>query len=352
MQSKYSLALIVVAKRDSMSSSTIPLSPLVTWQEQLANLLTSAEELCRLLQLPPEYLQPAIRAAQQFPLRVPHPYLQRIKKGDPADPLLRQILPLGEELDFTEGFSHDPLQERSSNPVPGVIHKYHGRVLFIGANQCAIHCRYCFRRHFDYQLNTPSRAQWYGAVNYVRERTEIDEVILSGGDPLSISDKQFSWLLKQIEDIPHVDRIRIHTRLPIVVPSRVTDELLNALTFNTKKTVFVVHCNHPQEIDADVEFALNQLKNTGTTLLNQTVLLKNVNDSAITISALSKKLFQCGVLPYYLHLLDRVAGTAHFEVSEPDARTLHASLQSRLPGYLVPKMVREEPGAKQKSLII
>lgn len=333
-------------------SSIIPHSSLVTWQEQLINILTSPEELCELLDLPTEYLAPAIKSAQQFPLRVPHPYLQRIQKGNPRDPLLRQVLPLGEELHVTEGFSNDPLEESNSNPAPGVIHKYHGRVLFIGAQQCAIHCRYCFRRHFDYQLNTPSRTQWIEAINYVRARTEIDEVILSGGDPLSVSDKQFCWLLRQIEQLPHIKRLRIHTRLPIVVPNRVTDELLNAIKRSPKKTVFVVHCNHPQEIDAEVEFALNQLKNTGTTLLNQTVLLKNVNDSAITLSSLSKKLFHCGVLPYYLHLLDRVAGTAHFEVNEPEARALHVRLQSILPGYLVPKLVREEPGAKQKTLII
>jgi len=339
--------------RDPMSNRYIAIEPARDWQEQLTSLVTTPEALFNILNLPESMLPAARKAAAQFPLRVPRAYLDKIQPERIDDPLLRQIMPIDDELREITGFSLDPLQETGSNPVSGVIHKYHGRVLFIAAPQCAIHCRYCFRRHFNYTDNSPSRNQWEAALDYVRENTEIDEVILSGGDPLSVSDRQIEWLLSQLDAMPQITRIRIHSRLPIVLPDRVTcSELAPILQNSKKQMILVVHCNHPQELAADVSTALLALKDTGTTLLNQTVLLRGVNDNAPVLTELSKKLFSNGVLPYYLHLLDKVSGTAHFDLSKRSALQIHAKLQATLPGYLVPKLVREEAGAAHKTLIL
>ena len=325
---------------------------LKSWQEETANLLIEPEELIRALNLPESLLAPIKAAHALFPLRIPRPFLARMAQGDISDPLLRQVMPLGIEQESTEGFVNDPLGEADSNPLPGIIHKYFGRVLLIAASQCAVNCRYCFRRHFDYQQNTPSHEDWLQAIGYISHHQNIEEAILSGGDPLAASDKKVEWLFEQLGQIPHLTRIRLHTRLPIVIPSRITDKLVNIFSASNKDVVMVIHCNHPQEIDVHVQRMLVQLKNAGVTLLNQSVLLKSVNDNSKTLADLSKRLFSCGVLPYYLHLLDRVSGTAHFEVPETHAKALYRELLNQLPGYLVPRLVREEAGAGSKTPVV
>ena len=314
-----------------------------TWQEELAASIRDPETLWQLLELDPKLLDAAYLAANDFPMRVPQPYLERIRKGDINDPLLRQVLPLKNELvaALALGYTKDPLNENCSNPAMGLIHKYHGRVLLIVNPNCAINCRYCFRRHFPYQENKPGRSEWQQALEYIASDTSITEVIYSGGDPLAASDKQLMWLTEQIAAIPHIQRLRVHTRLPVVIPSRITGHCLQWLTGTRLKPVVVIHCNHFNELDEHVVAAMKLLKKAGITLLNQTVLLKGVNDSSDALCQLSERLFESDVLPYYLHLLDKVEGAAHFEVDDQRAKILHAELLARLPGYLVPKLVRE-----------
>ena len=331
-------------------TSTINLTE--TWQDELSNLITTPEYLFEYLGLPLEQLQAAKKATALFPLRTTRSYLEKIEKGNINDPLLRQILPIGAEFDDIAGFTSDPLNEQSTNEMPGLIHKYQGRVLFITATQCAINCRYCFRRHFDYQNNNQSRNQWLQTIQHIKNDSSIEEVILSGGDPLVLADNQLDWLINQLSEIPHIERLRIHSRLPIVLPSRISTKLSKLLTKSRLNSIFVVHCNHSQEIDIRVKKALNSLGEAGITLLNQSVLLKDINDQAETLCNLSKSLFSCGVLPYYLHLLDRVTGSAHFEVPEAKAKELYQDLLSQLPGYLVPKLVREKPYASSKTPIV
>jgi len=319
------------------------------WQDEMADLVTDPQELLDLLQLAPEQLPQLAAAADLFQLRVPRPYLQRIRPGDPRDPLLLQVLPSAHELQPTPGFSDDPLQEASANPVPGVVHKYRGRLLLITAGQCAVNCRYCFRRAFPYSDNHLNRSQWQQALEYIRSQQDLREVILSGGDPLVMSDRQLGWLAGELAQIPQLDKLRIHTRLPIVAPSRVNSEFLDWFAGSHLKPVLVLHCNHAHEIDDEVAAALARLRAAGVTLLNQSVLLKGVNDDEETLAALSERLFDTGVLPYYLHQLDRVQGAAHFEVSDARARDLVEQLRQRLPGYLVPRLVREIPAEKSKT---
>ncbi|WP_226664531.1 EF-P beta-lysylation protein EpmB [Microbulbifer aggregans] len=319
------------------------------WQDEMADLVTDPQELLDLLQLSVEQLPQLLAAAGLFQLRVPRPYLQRIRRGDPNDPLLLQVLPTGLELDATPGFSNDPLEEANANPVPGVVHKYRGRLLLITAGQCAVNCRYCFRRAFPYGENHLNRSQWQQALDYIRSQPDLREVILSGGDPLVLNDRQLGWLAEELSAIPHLDKLRIHTRLPIVAPSRINDEFLAWFTRSRLKPVLVLHCNHANEIDDEVRAALARLRSAGVTLLNQSVLLQGVNDSADALATLSETLFDAGVLPYYLHQLDRVQGAAHFEVSDTQARDLVESIRQRLPGYLVPRLVREIPSEKSKT---
>lgn len=310
------------------------------------------EMLLEMLCLPPEWLAPAQAANRLFPLRATRSFVDRIRRGDPQDPLLMQILPLGAEQETAPTYSVDPLAEADFNPVPGVVHKYRNRVLLIAATQCAINCRYCFRRHFPYGDNQLSRTQWQQALAYIRNQPQINEVILSGGDPLSISDRQLAWLNRELADIPHVMRLRVHTRYPVILPSRITETLLDALTGSRLKPVLVIHCNHPQEVDDSVRSALAHLSQSGITLLNQTVLLKNINDNSEILATLSETLFNAGVLPYYLHLLDKVQGAAHFEVPNHQAQDLYRELLTLLPGYLVPKLVREMPFALSKTPLL
>lgn len=326
----------------------IPTRQSHAWQAELARVVRDPFELAALLDLDPETLGMAAGAAEQFPLRVPRPYVARMRRGDPSDPLLRQVLPSARELEQVAGYVPDPLHEQAANPVPGLIHKYHGRVLLLASPACAIHCRYCFRRHFDYAANTPGRAQWQRALEYIAADSSITEVIYSGGDPLAASDALLAWLTGQIEAIPHVRRLRIHTRLPVVIPARIDAQLLAWLTSCRLQRVLVLHVNHRNEIDSELATAVSHLRDAGVTVLNQSVLLAGVNDCAEQLAALSEGLFSAGILPYYLHLMDSVDGAAHFAVHRARAIALHRQLLTRLPGYLVPRLVQESAGHPHK----
>jgi EF-P beta-lysylation protein EpmB len=321
------------------------------WQTALMNAVTEPKELLTLLQLEDELLKPANTAAKLFPLKVPHSFIARMEKKNIHDPLLRQVLPLGAELEQIAGFSADPLQEATFNPVKGLLHKYHGRVLLTYVATCAINCRYCFRREFPYKKNNPGSLGWNEALDYIACDPSINEVILSGGDPLVANDNQLKSLIEKLALIPHVTRLRIHSRMPVVLPERITPEFIAALTATRLKPVMVIHCNHPQEINHDVKLAMQQLTEAGILLLNQSVLLKGVNDQAEILIALSEALFAAGVQPYYLHVLDKVRGTAHFDLNRQTAIELYQAMRQRLPGYLVPKLVSEQPGALSKSLV-
>jgi EF-P beta-lysylation protein EpmB len=322
------------------------------WRRALAEAVTDPAELLGLLRLPDDLLPAARRAAELFGLRVPRGYVARMRPGDPRDPLLLQVLPLGRELDEVPGWGPDPLAEGEASPRPGMLHKYRGRVLLVTTGACAVHCRYCFRRHFPYAETSPGwredGAGWDDTLAAVADDPEVREVILSGGDPLTLSDERLAGLVARIEAIPHVERLRIHTRNPVVLPERVDDRLVAWLRATRLATVVVVHANHAREIDASVRAAFERLRGAGATLLNQSVLLAGVNDSADALVELSEALFAAGAMPYYLHLLDRVAGAAHFDVPEERARKLVGEAASRLPGYLVPRLVPEVPGAPAK----
>lgn len=317
----------------------------------MADAVASVPELLALLGLRPEdFPAPfaeALAAAREFPLRVPRAFVRRMRPGDPHDPLLLQVLPLAAEMAPPgPGFSRDPLAELAAAAVPGLLHKYRGRALLVVTGACAVHCRYCFRRHFPYAEQRPD---WGRALDYLAADASIEEILLSGGDPLSLSDDKLARLAEELARIPHLRRLRLHTRVPIVLPSRVDDGLLSWLRPGERwQTVVVLHANHPREIDAEVRAAATRLRAAGVTVLNQSVLLRGINDQAAILADLSRALFESGILPYYLHLLDRVEGSGHFGVEEDTARSLTRALLQQLPGYLVPKLVREEPGAPSK----
>ena len=317
------------------------------WQEQLSRAVRSVDELLQLLQIDPELAK--IRPLQSdFPLRVPHGFIQRMAKGDSRDPLLLQVLPLAREAEEVAGFERDPLDEVDAMPTPGLLHKYQGRALLTMTGACAIHCRYCFRRHFPYTDANPVTGHWQPAIKYLEQHPDISELILSGGDPLTLTDTRLHSLTEQLENLAHMRTLRIHTRLPIVLPERIDSGLLSWIKSQTLKVVFVVHCNHPNEIDHSVTAALEKLAAAGVTLLNQSVLLRDINDSAATLARLSECLFAAGVLPYYLHQMDRVKGAAHFEVGVERAREIMTRLRATLPGYLLPRLVQEIPGMPGK----
>jgi len=326
-----------------------PTSQTGSWQQQLSQAIRDPAALCQRLGLSDTWLPGARTGHQLFEVCVPDAYLSRIKSGDPHDPLLRQVLPLGDEALTPQGYVADPLEEADHQPVKGLIHKYAGRVLLIASPTCAINCRYCFRRHFPYSDNSPSRAQWQQALDYLRADTTIQEAILSGGDPLAANDRQLAWLVAQLESIPHLKRLRIHTRLPVVIPDRIDDTLVEWLSATRLQKVVVLHINHANEIDQAVVDACARLKQTGVTLLNQSVLLREVNDSAATLATLSERLFEASILPYYLHVLDPVQGAAHFNVPDEEARELVTQLRDYLPGFLMPRLVREIPGKGSKT---
>lgn len=312
---------------------------------------TDLQTLCDYLQLSPQDLNLSPQAAKNFPLRVPKSFASRIEKANQHDPLLRQILPISDELKIYNGFSNDPVGDLKAVKQVGVLHKYHGRVLLINTGACAIHCRYCFRRNFPYADLQLSKQQETQAIDVISQDETIEEVILSGGDPLVLNDARLASLFEKLNAISTVKRIRIHTRLPIVQPERITQELLDILKKSTKRIVLVVHCNHANEIDNDVAKACEKLKSANVTLLNQSVLLQGVNDDATILCELSERLFEIGVLPYYLHFLDKAHGTAHFQVSKTTALEIMTTMQNRLSGYLVPKLVFEESGQLSKQYL-
>ncbi|MFW0074336.1 MAG: EF-P beta-lysylation protein EpmB [Coxiella endosymbiont of Dermacentor silvarum] len=318
------------------------------WQLFLKKAITDPDELYRELALNPNMFPQTQKVIAHFPLQVPRTFLSRMEKGNPQDPLLLQVLPQVRELISSPVYWLDPLNEKKSNRIPGLLHKYHGRVLLMLSGACAIHCRYCFRRHFPYEENTPGKKGWNRIFDYLKSDTSITEIILSGGDPLMMKDNILTEFVSSLETIVHLKRLRIHTRLPIVIPERITDELINLLEYTRLSPTIVIHCNHPNEIDESVAKAFHSLRKTRVTLLNQSVLLKNINDKAEILIRLSEDLFEVGVLPYYLHLLDQVQGAAHFEVSEAQTRYLIAEIIKHLPGYLVPKLVREISDAPAK----
>ena len=319
------------------------------WQEILSDLITDPKELVQLLQLDPSNQPPSLAAIDQFPLKVTRSFVAAMKLGNWQDPLLRQVWPSKLEEAEISGFVSDPLMEAEANPVPGLLHKYHGRVLLTTVPHCAIHCRYCFRRHFNYGGNTPSRLQWNQALDYIRSDQSIEEVILSGGDPLAASDRQLARLIGQLDEIPHLTTLRIHSRMPIVLPERLTVELIYLLEKSRLKPILVLHCNHAQEISPSVAHYLHKIDANRVKMLNQSVLLAEVNDNSTILSKLSRALFSLNVLPYYLHLPDRVAGTGHFAVTPIKGLEIIQEMESQLPGYLVPQLVQEEPGTPAKS---
>jgi EF-P beta-lysylation protein EpmB len=321
------------------------------WQKEMAQAINSPRELLRRLDLPLSLLSAAEKAHRLFPLRVPESYLRRIRRGDIQDPLLRQILPLEQELEKRPDYLPDPVGDYQSNPKQGLLHKYQGRVLLVLTGACAIHCRYCFRRHFDYQNNNPLGQQWRQSLDYIHADESIYEVILSGGDPLSLSDGKLGQIVESLSQIPHLRYLRIHSRLLNTIPQRLTDGLISLLEQSQLGVTLVTHINHAQEIDSELEKTMSRLRTANVTLLNQTVLLKGVNNRLNTLIDLSHSLFSAGILPYYLHLLDKVEGANHFDLDESGAKILYRQLQASLPGYLVPRLVREIPGQPNKTPI-
>lgn len=331
------------------SIKTIKIHPHKDWKTELSHSISSTSELLSRLGLNVQDLSERQQAARDFPLKVPESFVARMNYGDPEDPLLTQVLPCAAELWDDNAYSPDPLEESKYNPVPGIVHKYRNRVLLIVSPNCAINCRYCFRRHFPYEENRQSKQQWQQALDYICSREEINEVIYSGGDPLAANDQFLSWLTERIAAIRHIKRLRIHSRLPVVIPSRVDNRLLDWLGGTRFKPIVVLHINHAQEIDQSLQTAAQRLLDQGIQVLNQAVLLRGVNDNTPSLVSLSERLFESGVMPYYLHLLDPVAGASHFDIPEQQAQDLYRQMQAQLPGYLVPKLVRDKPGEPSKT---
>jgi L-lysine 2,3-aminomutase len=322
-----------------------------TWQQQLAEAITSPEELAAALGLDVAQFAGMDAAAGRFSLRVPRSFVGRMRRGDPRDPLLLQVLPLAAELTEEAGYGGDPVGERGAVRARALLQKYGGRALLITTSTCAVHCRYCFRREFPYAEQSGETPRWSDALAEIAADASLEEIILSGGDPLSLSNSRLESLTRALAAIPHVRRIRVHTRQPVVLPARVDAGLLQWIRGMALPLVFVLHVNHPDELDAELADACARLRGTGITLLNQSVLLAGVNDDAEVLARLSLRLFDAGVLPYYLHTLDPVSGAAHFAVPEERAQALAGQLAARLPGYLVPRLAREVPGAPSKIVL-
>ena len=320
-----------------------------SWQR--APHVTRTEELLQWLDLDPGLPQLQLERLRQFPLRVPLAFVRRMRKGDARDPLFLQVWPSREEANDQPGFGLDAVGDLAALRPGGVIHKYHGRALLIATSACAVHCRYCFRRHFPYAEAAAAHNQWSEALAQLRSDPSISEVILSGGDPLSLPDERLAALAEGLEKIPHIRRLRLHTRTAVVLPERIDRHLLGWLQASPLQKVVVLHVNHANELDEEAVEAIARLRTTGATLLNQSVLLNGVNDTTSALAELSERLFAAGVLPYYLHMLDRVQGTGQFEVNELSATELMRQLSGRLPGYLVPRLARERAGAPAKTLL-
>ena len=321
------------------------------WQKDYAAAITSLTALAEILELPSKAIENGEKADQQFKLKVPLDYVDCIEKGNIDDPLLRQILPVADENRIMPGFVDDPVGDLNASPLPGLIHKYRHRVLLVTTPACAIHCRYCFRRHYPYSEGSANGFEFKQAISYIESNKEISEVILSGGDPLSLADAQLEKLLQALETIDHVKTLRFHSRLAVTLPSRMTPSLKLLMMNRRFKTVMVVHCNHPNELSLEARSRLSHFANGPIMLLNQSVLLAGVNDDARILAKLSEHLFESGVLPYYLHMLDPVQGAAHFEVSRNNAIIIMKKLQKTLPGYLLPRLVEEIPGKPSKQTI-
>lgn len=319
------------------------------WQDALSQMITCPQDLAQRLDLPNNFWR--LPAEKGFALKLPATLLSRIKKGDPHDPVLKQFLPIPDEEIDVPGYLSDPLQEDSVNPVPGLLQKFDNRVLLTLSHHCAVHCRYCFRRNFNYADNTPGKSGWTQAYAHIQNNPNLEEVILSGGDPLSLPDNYLAWHFEQISAIKHIRVIRIHTRFPIMIPQRICASFIEILRSCSLPIVIVLHTNHAQEIDEDVRIACRLLKQAGVSLLNQTVLLRDVNDSVAAQRDLAWALFDAGVTPYYLHCFDPVKGAAHFDLPITRAQELYLQLREVLPGYLVPQLVKEIPGEKAKVVI-
>lgn len=318
------------------------------WTEYLATAVSDPIQLLTLLNLPLEPYQQHLAARRLFAMRVPMPFINKMEKGNANDPLFLQVMTDAAEFLQTPGFVKDPLQEQD-NAIPNLLHKYHNRVLLMVKGGCAVNCRYCFRRHFPYEANPGNKANWRKALDYIAQHSEIEEVIFSGGDPLMAKDRELAWLLEQLNQIPHLKTVRIHSRLPVVIPQRITPELCRLLADSPLNKVLVLHINHANEIDELLSRQLQPLKQAGVTLLNQSVLLKGINDDAHILKALNDKLFATGILPYYLHLLDKVEGASHFWIDDERALAIYRQLITLSSGYLVPKLAREIAGEKSKT---
>lgn len=332
------------AKLDNQphSVSRSPIRPKIGWREQLKLGFRDPGELLDFLGLDPP--DRSLAGESAFPMRVPRAFAERMAPGAAHDPLLLQVLPDPDESRARPGFSVDPVGDLDSRSAPAVLHKYHGRALLMTTGACAVHCRYCFRQHYPYAGQTIAPRRWREALGYLGDQPDIEEIILSGGDPLMLSTRQLSELTRDLAALNQIRRLRIHTRMPIVLPDRITDTLVAWLSALPWPVVIVIHANHPNEFDASVDRALERLRSSGAHLLNQTVLMRAINDDTHTLLRLMDRGFAAGVLPYYLHQLDRVAGSARFEVSDETAVALLHGLRLRLPGYLVPRLVREQPG--------
>lgn len=321
------------------------------WQQQMQLAIRSLEVLLEALALTPEDVAISAQAARDFPVLVPPAMLARMRPGDPRDPLLLQVLPRREEDLAVAGYVADPLEEAAAVLGDGVLQKYAGRLLLISTGACAVHCRYCFRRNFPYADHQAAGDEWRAAMTALRADPTVCELILSGGDPLMLADRRLASLFTQIREVAHLQRVRLHTRMPVVLPQRVDESLLATLALLPHPPVVVLHVNHARELDAAAGSALARLRAAGVMLLNQAVLLRDINDDLATQTQLWTRLFDLGVLPYYLHLLDPVAGAAHFDVPETEALSLIASLRAHLPGYLIPRLAREQPGHPAKTVL-
>jgi EF-P beta-lysylation protein EpmB len=335
---------------DEDTPSALPMV-VAPWQQQLAeHAFTRPQDLLAFLQLPHDL--PQWSGLRNFPMRVPRGFAERMEKGNPNDPLFLQVWPSEAESVEVAGFGQDAVGDLQKLKAGGVIHKYHGRALVVTTGACGVHCRFCFRRHFPYGETRASRGRWKHTLDTLRSDETLEEVILSGGDPLSLTDDKLADLFDGLESIPHLRRLRIHTRQPIVLPERVDDYLLAWLRDLELPLTIVLHVNHANELDGKVEEALRELRSAGALLLSQSVLLAGVNDSLDALKDLSEQLHRCGVVPYYLHLLDKVQGAAHFEVAEDMAVALVKELSGHLPGFLVPRLVKEIAGKPAKTPLI
>jgi EF-P beta-lysylation protein EpmB len=345
---RYVISMAILVSRASPNPTTREEQ---LWQHELRQAVRDVDELCNLLGISPSELPLAHDASRRFPLLVPRGFVARMQPGNPRDPLLLQVLPLAHEDRRAPGFITDPVADLAAQVVPGLLHKYRQRTLIVATGACAVHCRYCFRRNFPYQESPDIHKLWQTVVRQTAANSAIHEVILSGGDPLMLPDHLLRALVEQLAGIEHLRRIRVHTRLPIVLPSRVNEELLTWLRGTRLTPVLVIHANHPAELSADVARAVTRLADVGIPVFNQAVLLRGINDDVNVLAELCERLIDLRATPYYLHQLDRVSGAAHFEVDQATGEQLIRALRERLPGYAVPRYVREVAGQPSKTIL-